>query len=232
MFGSWDVFEPSLTFSMILPTKHIFRESIDKYENIESGVRIILAGTPTPISNLIVAPANTHAIVNVIQVRTIWKSNCLENYLDQLSPTLGISPQTYELCILSNLQEKIKKNCSCHLIAGDYFPRNGFVSTPKMCKECIYPNLMYASNMDDAYVRHLILRFFDEINIFMLFFHRKRVWEMSANANAYMNITRLLQLFIIWKASIIRRLEIFSPFNRKKRKCLYKRKLIYFKRMS
>lgn len=128
-----------LTIESNLPIRHIMNTSADE-DPKHNGFKLLFGSTPSTFAATLAIPSNTHAIVIFHDVTRELNSNC--NDAKEL-----IEPfhwwYTYETCLTANLEMAAKNVCSCHFVAGNYYPRNDVVCTPRMVKECVQPKVLY-----------------------------------------------------------------------------------------
>src|SRR4051794_6675408 len=67
--------DPLLSFEIEISKEDVF-ENFSNDEAPELGVRLTLAGTPTPFSNHIFVPSDTHAIVEIERATYMLQSHC------------------------------------------------------------------------------------------------------------------------------------------------------------
>lgn len=127
----------ALSFEMNVPQRHMFTHYPTRNEDLkEAGVRLIIDGNPTPLSQQIFVPSNSYAIVTYMPTYTVYTSDC---FVYGNGPKLRFFTGDHyspALCTYETLEERMYNICKCYFVAGDFYPRNDKVCTPAKTREC------------------------------------------------------------------------------------------------
>lgn len=117
-----------------IPSRHMFEDG-----SASSGIALMIGQHAGPLASPLMIPPNMRAVVTFNEREHALLKDCTGEV-----SALETSTKNYENCIASNVMNETTRTCNCTLLASGTHPRNEYLCTPKLLRECVRPNVLDA----------------------------------------------------------------------------------------